>query len=178
MSSDWSASQKSFWMFIHSRLFGQYCRRKENPLQQSTSIFAHEVCIQNSFYIIVETFHSYVYFSIDRVAADSIKAGEAVWFGCEVNKRFAGKLGLEDLKMSEFYLLFYYNFKDAIRLTQKYWLVYFSHDFSLVFGTDIQTTLSKADRVIFGESSMTHAMVFTAVSVSIVLLYIVPFLRP
>ncbi|XP_077299691.1 bleomycin hydrolase-like [Arctopsyche grandis] len=72
-----------------------------------------------------------------KVAADSIKAGEAVWFGCEVTKRFAGKLGLEDLKI---------------------------HDFSLVFGTDIQTTLTKADRVIYGESSMTHAMVFTAVS--------------
>lgn len=42
--------------------------------------------------------------SINRVASDSIKAGEAVWFGCEVNKRFAGKLGLEDLKMFAFYL--------------------------------------------------------------------------
>ena len=29
----------------------------------------------------------------------SIKAGEAVWFGCEVSKRFNGKLGIEDLEM-------------------------------------------------------------------------------
>ncbi|KAG5900093.1 hypothetical protein JTB14_016062 [Gonioctena quinquepunctata] len=67
----------------------------------------------------------------------SIIDGEAVWFGCEVSKRFAAKQGIQDLK---------------------------AHEFPLVFGIDIQTTLSKADRLLYGESSMTHAMVFTAVS--------------
>lgn len=43
----------------------------------------------------------------------------------------------------------------------------FSHDFKLVFDIDIQTTFSKADRLIYGESAMTHAMVFTAVSVDV-----------
>lgn len=42
-----------------------------------------------------------------------------------------------------------------------------SHDFKLVFDIDIQTTFSKADRLIYGESAMTHAMVFTAVSVDV-----------
>lgn len=38
------------------------------------------------------------------------------------------------------------------------------NDFNLVFGVDIQLPLSKADRIIYGESGMTHAMVITAVS--------------
>lgn len=33
------------------------------------------------------------------LSADSIKSGEAVWFGCEVGKRFAGKQGIQDLEM-------------------------------------------------------------------------------
>ncbi|XP_019869149.1 bleomycin hydrolase isoform X2 [Aethina tumida] len=72
-----------------------------------------------------------------ELTAKSICEGEAVWFGCEVSKRFAGKQGIQDLRV---------------------------HDFPLVFGVDIQTTLSKADRLYYGESSMTHAMVFTAVN--------------
>lgn len=34
-----------------------------------------------------------------EMVAKSIKAGEALWFGCEVSKRFAVKLGIEDLTM-------------------------------------------------------------------------------
>lgn len=41
------------------------------------------------------------------------------------------------------------------------------NDFKLVFGVDIQTPLSKADRLLYGESSLTHAMVFTAVSLDV-----------
>lgn len=43
-------------------------------------------------------------------------------------------------------------------------MIFFRHDFKLVFGVDIQTTMSKADRLLYGESAMTHAMVFTAVT--------------
>lgn len=32
-----------------------------------------------------------------RVVKESIAGGEAVWFGCEVSKRFERKNGLEDL---------------------------------------------------------------------------------
>ena len=53
------------------------------------------------------------------------------------NNSFAAKQGIEDLTV---------------------------HDFKLLLGVDIQITLSKADRMIYGESMMTHAMTFTAVS--------------
>lgn len=46
----------------------------------------------------------------------------------------------------------------------RYKFRFFSHDFKLVFGVDIQTTMTKADRLLYGESAMTHAMVFTAVT--------------
>lgn len=72
-----------------------------------------------------------------KLCAESIKANEPVWFGCEVSKRFSGKAGIEDLG---------------------------AHDYKLVFGTDVQVTQSKADRLQYGESAMSHAMVFTAVS--------------
>jgi bleomycin hydrolase len=34
-----------------------------------------------------------------KLAAESITSHEPVWFGCEVAKRFAGKQGIEDLKV-------------------------------------------------------------------------------
>ncbi|XP_008554962.1 bleomycin hydrolase [Microplitis demolitor] len=71
------------------------------------------------------------------LTAKSIKQNEAVWFGCEVIKRFASKQGFHSI--------------DA-------------HDINSLFGIDAQMGLSKADRLIYGESSMTHAMVFTGVS--------------
>ncbi|XP_050552921.1 bleomycin hydrolase isoform X2 [Spodoptera frugiperda] len=67
---------------------------------------------------------------------DSIAGGEAVWFGCEVSKRFERKNGFEDL--------------DA-------------QDYRLVFNTEVQIGMNKADRLMYGDSWMTHAMVFTAV---------------
>jgi bleomycin hydrolase len=43
---------------------------------------------------------------------------------------------------------------------------YFSlrHDYPSVFGVEVYTGLSKADRLIFGDSLMTHAMLITAVT--------------
>ncbi|XP_055694326.1 bleomycin hydrolase isoform X1 [Lutzomyia longipalpis] len=73
-----------------------------------------------------------------ELVTNSIKNGDPVWFGCEVSKRFAGAQGIEDLDV---------------------------HDFNVVFGVDIQVTLNKADRLLYGESAMTHAMTFTGVSV-------------
>jgi len=72
---------------------------------------------------------------LKEFAAKSIKAGEAVWFGCDVGKSFAGKLGIQDLEIV---------------------------DYNVVFDTTI-LGLSKAERLIYGESLMTHAMVLTAV---------------
>ncbi|GLV38480.1 uncharacterized protein CBL_12969 [Carabus blaptoides fortunei] len=73
-----------------------------------------------------------------ELVGKSIQDGEAVWFGCEVNKRFNMKYGVEDLDI---------------------------HDFNLVFDTDIQQVMTKADRLLYGESMMTHAMAFTAVTI-------------
>ncbi|KAK0079888.1 hypothetical protein PV326_008480, partial [Microctonus aethiopoides] len=72
-----------------------------------------------------------------HLVAESIKDNEAVWFGCEVSKRFASKSGFHDLK---------------------------AHDIEAMFGIDAQLGLEKPDRLIYGESCMTHAMVFTAFS--------------
>ncbi|XP_076041577.1 bleomycin hydrolase [Oratosquilla oratoria] len=77
--------------------------------------------------------------SLMSYAAESIKGGEAIWFGCDVGKRFAGKLGIQDVEF---------------------------HDYKSVFGVEVGIGLSKADRLLFGESLMTHAMVFTAVSIN------------
>lgn len=61
---------------------------------------------------------------------------EPVWFGCDVTKNFDGKNGFLDLK---------------------------SLDYSLVFGVDT-LRMNKAERLMYCESLMTHAMMFTAVN--------------
>lgn len=73
-----------------------------------------------------------------KLAADSIKAGEPVWFGCEVSKRFDSKYGLLDLN---------------------------AHNYKLVFDIDVNLGLDKANRLIYGDSEMNHAMVLTGVTV-------------
>ncbi|XP_040194502.1 bleomycin hydrolase [Rana temporaria] len=73
---------------------------------------------------------------LKKLAAASIKDGEAVWFGCDVGKHFHGKLGINDMNI-------------------------FDHE--LVFGVSVKN-LNKAERLIFGDSLMTHAMALTAVT--------------
>ncbi|XP_077150387.1 bleomycin hydrolase [Ranitomeya variabilis] len=73
---------------------------------------------------------------LKKLAAASIKDGEAVWFGCDVGKHFQGKLGINDLNI-------------------------FDHE--LVFGVSVKN-INKAERLIFGDSMMTHAMALTAVT--------------
>jgi bleomycin hydrolase len=41
------------------------------------------------------------------------------------------------------------------------------HDYKLVFGVDVTLGLSKAERLLYGESMMTHAMVFTGVTLDV-----------
>ncbi|KAG4080761.1 hypothetical protein HA402_005941 [Bradysia odoriphaga] len=74
--------------------------------------------------------------SLQQAVVKSILNGEPVWFGCDVGKRTYRKHGILDVEIN---------------------------DFKSLFGVDIQTTLSKEDRLIYGESALTHAMVFTAV---------------
>lgn len=75
---------------------------------------------------------------LKKLAMASIQAGEAVWFGCDVGKQFSRKGGgILDLNVI---------------------------DLDLVFGTSL-LNMSKAERLMYGESLMTHAMVLTAVNI-------------
>jgi bleomycin hydrolase len=73
---------------------------------------------------------------LKKLAIQVLKSGSPVWFGCDVGKFSSRKYGVMDLDI---------------------------HDYKL--GFDIEFNLSKADRLILGESLMTHAMVFTGVHV-------------
>lgn len=77
--------------------------------------------------------------SLKKMAAASIKASEAVWFGCDVGQFCSWKKhGVEDLDL---------------------------YDYDLVFGVDLKG-MTKAERLLYRDSLMTHAMVLTAVSES------------
>lgn len=71
-----------------------------------------------------------------RASAAMIKDGRAVWFGCDVGKEFDRDLGLMDVKL---------------------------FDYTGVYGTSFGMT--KAERLDYGASQMTHAMVFTGVDI-------------
>ncbi|KAG8198800.1 hypothetical protein JTE90_007104 [Oedothorax gibbosus] len=75
-----------------------------------------------------------------KYAAESIKKNEPVWFGCDVGKRYNLKLGIQDLKI---------------------------HDYQLMFGIDIHKSMKKAERLVYGDTCMNHAMTFTGVSVDL-----------
>lgn len=67
-----------------------------------------------------------------RLAMKKIDEGIPVWFGCDVGKHFHRELGVMDDKI---------------------------YDYELVFGTS--PSMDKRQRLLYGESLMTHAMVFT-----------------
>ena len=71
---------------------------------------------------------------IKRAAMKSIKAGEPVWFGCDVGKMFHRNLGVMDMNL---------------------------YDYELLFGTDFK--MDKQAKLEYGDSVMTHAMLLTAV---------------
>lgn len=72
---------------------------------------------------------------LKQMAIAQIKDGEPVWFGCDVGK-WLGEAGAMDLDQ---------------------------YKFSEVFGTDLE--MDKAQRLDYGESVMTHAMVFLGVNI-------------
>jgi len=43
----------------------------------------------------------------------------------------------------------------------------FSYDYQLVFGTEVPIIMTKAQRMLYGESAMTHAMVLTGVNANV-----------
>lgn len=70
-----------------------------------------------------------------KAALKSLKDNEPVWFGCDVAKSFHRDLGIMDLKL---------------------------YDLDLLYDVDFTTT--KEMRMNYGESQMTHAMMFTGVN--------------
>jgi bleomycin hydrolase len=72
--------------------------------------------------------------TIKEAAIQQIKAGDPVWFGCDVGKYLERDLGTMDVEM---------------------------FNFELVYGST--NGMNKAERLQYGHSAMTHAMVFTGV---------------
>jgi len=73
---------------------------------------------------------------IKRITMQSILEGQPVWFGCDTGKMMQKEIGLWDKDL--------FDYKDV-----------YDTNFSLI----------KAERLLYGESAMTHAMVFTGVDV-------------
>ena len=71
---------------------------------------------------------------LKNAAIESLKNNDPVWFGCDVGKYLHRTHGVMDTKL---------------------------FDFNLFYGTEF--TLDKASRLEYGESKMTHAMLFTGV---------------
>lgn len=66
----------------------------------------------------------------------SLESGNPVWFGCDVGKFYEGHSGLMDLN---------------------------TYNYAAAFGVDVVNNMTKAERLQYNESLMTHAMVFTGV---------------
>jgi len=73
---------------------------------------------------------------IKDIAAQTVQQGEPVWFGCDVGKMMSNEYGVWDANL---------------------------YDLSSVYDTSF--TLGKADRLVYHETQMTHAMLFTGVDV-------------
>mgnify|MGYP006092012669 FL=1 len=71
---------------------------------------------------------------IKRATVKSLKSNEAVWFGCDVGKMFHRDLGVMDIDL---------------------------YDYESVLGTNFN--MNKGTRLEYGDSIMTHAMLFTGV---------------
>lgn len=71
---------------------------------------------------------------LKRATIEQIMGGQAVWFGCDVGKHLDRDLGVLDLDL---------------------------FDYELLYGTKMG--MDKAQRLDYGHSQMTHAMVFTGV---------------
>ncbi|KAF6029551.1 BLMH [Bugula neritina] len=74
---------------------------------------------------------------LKKYTKDSIEADKAVWFGCDVGKEFSSE--------------------DATLVTDQF-------NYKLVLGIDIRGA-DKATRLLYKDSEMTHAMVFTGINV-------------
>jgi bleomycin hydrolase len=74
---------------------------------------------------------------IKSIARQTLESGEPVWFGCDTGKQMRRDLGLWDVRLFDYPALYQTSFE-----------------------------LDKAQRLQYGESAMTHAMLFTGVDVA------------
>jgi bleomycin hydrolase len=82
-----------------------------------------------------------IYLNVDMslikdIAASAMQQGEPVWFGCDVGQMMSNEFGVWDAHL---------------------------YDLPAVYDTEF--TLDKSDRLLYGETLMTHAMLFTGVDV-------------
>jgi bleomycin hydrolase len=70
------------------------------------------------------------------IAANALQGGEPVWFGCDVGQMMSTEYGIWDARL---------------------------YDYAAVYDTAF--TLGKSDRLLYHETQMTHAMLFTGVDV-------------
>ncbi|HRK20669.1 MAG TPA: C1 family peptidase [Fimbriimonadaceae bacterium] len=75
--------------------------------------------------------------TMKEAAIAQLQAGDPVWFGCDVGKFLDRDMGVMDTAL---------------------------FDYDLVYGRDGTGDLDKAGRLMYGQSLMTHAMVFTGVN--------------
>lgn len=73
---------------------------------------------------------------LKKASINSLKHNEAVWFGCDVGKMFNRDLGIMDMELYDYEKLFNTTFK-----------------------------MNKSKRLEYGDSLMTHAMLFTGVDI-------------
>ena len=73
---------------------------------------------------------------LKKYAIRSIQSNDPVWFGCDVGKMYNSNLGVMDMKL---------------------------YDLPLVFNTEF--AIDKCGRLEYGDSMMTHAMLFTGVDI-------------
>ena len=73
---------------------------------------------------------------IKDITRRTLEQGEPVWFGCDVGKMMSNEFGIWDARLFDLPALY-----------------------------DTEFTLTKSDRLLFGETQMTHAMLFTGVDV-------------
>jgi bleomycin hydrolase len=71
-----------------------------------------------------------------EIASRALQSGEPVWFGCDVGQMMSNEYGLWDAEL---------------------------YDFPSVYGADF--SLGKSDRLLYHETLMTHAMLFTGVDI-------------
>ncbi len=71
-----------------------------------------------------------------KMAVKSLQAGEPVWMGCDVGQQFDRKLGIQDLRLL---------------------------DYESVYGDAFE--MNKSRRLLYGDTKMTHAMLFTGVDI-------------